>query len=191
MVSSCVLRSDGESVAWTVAPVTLERTTAECMWAAFKASSVPWGAWGLLPPDDVATWVVLVFGADLARSNLRLYAQIVEKCAGLRQCVLTHFAPCRLHVLHKSVVPAMSMGGIINSMYRTAHVMRNGTYFGTLVKSCAVTLARSMLVVHNQDPEPENTNIARKLLRLVLANGLPDRDVPARVHADIECLLQV
>eukprot|EP00969_Alexandrium_andersonii_P180861 7992282-Alexandrium_andersonii.AAC.1 len=89
-------------------PMQLERTTAECLWAAFQRAC-PSEFWvSSLPGVDVLCWCWRVCIADETSSSRRFFAQLQRCFAAMRPGVLTLLLPCLIHILHRGIVPSLA-----------------------------------------------------------------------------------
>jgi hypothetical protein len=167
-------------VQWASPPRMLQRTTAECIWQALAAAT-PLGPWDDLPPAHVVKWLILVWCADEAASNKRLYAQAEVTTQSMRPGVVTMFSPCMLHIMHRSIVPIMKVYNCVNDLFRAAHVFQVASYWSALVKSVRRWLDKQVVVLHHAGrPNPEHRKVAEHLLRLTLCKGLPDTALPQK-----------
>ena len=141
---------------WANPPLLLQRTTANCMWAAWRRA-VPFGPCGDLPGTDQASWLVMAFTADEASSNKKAFAQAVTALTSERPNVVIVLCPCLLHVLHRSVAPILKGRGSINAIYRAAHVLKVGTYWAALLQASRQVVAAALVIVHDKSPRLRHT----------------------------------
>ena len=176
---------------WANPPLLLQRTTANCIWAAWQRS-VPFGPWGDLPGTDQASWLVMAFTADEASSNKKAFAQAVTALTAKRPNVVIVFCPCLLHVLHRSVVPILKGRGSINAIYRVAHVLKVGTYWAALLQASRQVAAAALVIVHDKSPPAaSHTSVAEHVLFIALGDGSPLELWPKALRRKYDMLLQV
>ena len=108
-----------------VPPIAMKRTTAECQWAAFRQACGT-GPWLHLPPKEFADFIWYIFCADEASSNWRFFAACQTRLVqvGRGGSSLSVFFPCLLHILHRTIVPLLRSGDLLNQLYRAANVLR-------------------------------------------------------------------
>lgn len=131
----------------------------------------------------------MVWCADEASANRRLYAQAEVKAQTMRSNVLLIFSPCLLHILHRSVVPTLKHNNCINELFRAANVLQVASYWTSLIRAVRAWLRKSVVVLHNDSsPQDRDQEVAEHILRLTLCKGLPDDMLSARdldVKADM------
>lgn len=117
----------------------------------------------------------MIFIADEASSNRRLFAQAQRRCAELRPKMLTWLGPCLLHVLHRSIVPCLKHNNSLNDLFRAAHVLIVGAYWSALIRRLhSVLLARMVVTHHQASHNPEHRMVAEGLLDMTLGQGMPE-----------------
>ena len=108
---------DGIIHPWSTPPVLLERTTTECIWAAFNRLC-PIKPWDVNSLSFDGSWLWMIFAADEASSNKKAFA--ISLASSSREKLLQHYSPCMLHILHRSVVPLMKRKNLISSFSAAA-----------------------------------------------------------------------
>jgi hypothetical protein len=166
---------------WICTPRQIARTTGECIWSMLKASS-PYGVWGTLPSLDVAQWIWLIYCCDEASSNKRMIGQALMFVRTLRAQVLQLMSPCMIHIMHRSIIPVMRIGGSIDHLFRCAHVLMVGSYWEALTRMAHRTI-QDVVILHHTGENFEHRRIAEDILQLTLGEGNSSEFVPARVQA--------
>ena len=67
---------------------------------------------------------------------------------------------CWCHLLHRTVVPMLQLRGLVNHLFRAAHVLSLGSYWSEILKACDRLIKDTLTVVHYfvQDPLDRNAN---------------------------------
>jgi hypothetical protein len=166
---------------WICTPRQIARTTGECIWSMLKTSS-PYGVWGTLPSVDIAQWIWLIYCCDEASSNKRIIAQALMFVRTLRPRVLQLMSPCMIHIMHRSIIPVMRIGGSIDHLFRCAHVLMVGSYWEALTRMAHRTI-EDVVILHHTGDHFEHRRIAEDILHLTLGEGNSSDLVPPRVQA--------
>ena len=110
----------------------------------------------------------------------------VQALAAQDKVVVT-FVPCLLHILHRSVLPALQVHNCVNELYRAGHVLQVASFWLAIVNSARQILnaggrgCSGTVVLHN-DMANDHVNhlVAKHLLQLTPCEGLPDDHVSSR-----------
>ena len=182
---------DGIPSMFSVPPVRIQRTTAECLFTALKRC-IPMGPWGVMPTQERVDWLIFVLCGDEATSNRRLYAQLEQFAHQTRGGLVTLWCPCFLHILHRSIVPALRVSHAVDHLFRAANVLQVGTYWQSLLSATKAILKSSVVVLHHSAPaDPAHQAVARHLLELTLGAGLPWNDIAPQRKETIEYVIEV
>lgn len=131
-------------------------------------STCPWLS---IPSAESACFGWFIVAADEASATKRFFA-VCESRLAKERCEdhsLTVFLPCFLHILHRTVVPLLKSGNLLNDLFRAANVLIHYPYIAELIQSIRRTINGSMVVVHGDNfDQQRHTCIAREILRLTL-----------------------
>ena len=165
---------------WIVPPKMLERTTAENIFTGLAALS-PLDLTGTkLPSIHVVRWIWFVTVADQASSNKRLQAHLESLLLAARPGILTCNFPCIVHIMHRGVVPLLTLHSMNTKLFRANNVLRVMSYWKALYLSVMGILAESLVIVHNYDRREHHRALLEALLRLVWCDTLPDELLPKK-----------
>ncbi len=95
-----------------------------------------------------------------------------------RKNVLVVQFPCAVHLLHRAVVPLLSMDSVHTKIYRASHVLAVSTYWSALYASTMKVVKDSLVVVHSMDQSPHHAQVAEQILDICWCCSMPDGHVP-------------
>ena len=175
-----------------VPPMAMQRTTAECIWAAFCRACAT-GPWLRVSNTAFALLMWYIFCADEAASNTRFFAACETRLEkeGHGDYSLSVFLPCLLHILHRTVVPLLKSADLLNHLFRAANVLRHSTYWIGLIQAISRKIAADIVVVHEDNvDQARHTRIAETILRLTLCQGQAVEKLPKPVQQLFNKILQ-
>ena len=175
-----------------VPPMAMQRTTAECLWAAFCRACAT-GPWLRVSKTEFAFLMWYIFCADEACSNYRFYAACETRLEseGHGDYSLSVFLPCLLHILHRTLVPLLKHEDLLNQLFRAANVLRHSTYWVGLIQTICRKIGTDIVIVHEDNVDQARlTRIADTILRLTLCQGKALDDLPKPVQKLFHKILQ-
>ena len=175
-----------------VPPMTMQRTTAECLWAAFCRACAT-GPWLRVATTEFAFLMWYIFCADEAAPNWRFFAAC-QTCLERERhgdYSLSVFLPCLLHILHRTIVPLLRSGDLLNQLFRAANVLRSSIYWVGLIQAVSRKIAADIVIVHEENvDQARHTRIAEKILRLTVCQGRALEDLQKPVQRLFNKILQ-